>query len=191
MFTNERVNLPADLAGTVEEFKTLFYNVPNSDWTRVKGFPLPHIIAYELDELILNTPGMSSPEIDDAKIQFAKLLQGVYDYGIDRAYAVMHKIYVPTSEEYAYLMKREFPSEKGCETPMVQGVYDSATDAQRPWFNFCLSKWDDWHKLHPTENGGWDLTIAERKELTAYGKSIAEEWAKLTPEQKECWRRAA
>ena len=72
MFTNERVNLPADLAGTVEEFKTLFYNVPNSDWTRVKGFPLPHIIAYELDELILNAPGMSSPEIDDAKIRFAK-----------------------------------------------------------------------------------------------------------------------
>ena len=191
MFTNERVNLPADLAGTTEEFRELFYKVPNSDWTRIKGFPLPHILAYDLDELILNTPGMKSVEIDEAKVHLAGVLQQAYDCSIDRAYAIMHRIYIPTAEEYEYLCKKEFTEENFSSAPIVKGVYDSVTDELRPWFNFCLSKWDDWHKLHPTENGGWDLTIAERKELTAYGKSIAEEWAKLTPEQKEGWRRGA
>ena len=94
MFTNERVNLPADLAGTTEEFRELFYKVPNSDWTRIKGFPLPHILAYDLDELILNTPGMKSAEIDEAKVHLAGVLQQAYDCSIDRAYAIMHRIYI-------------------------------------------------------------------------------------------------
>lgn len=189
MFTNERVNLPADLAGDSREFRALFYNVPNSDWTRIKGFPLPHIVAYELEELILNTPGMKSFEIDDAKVQFAKMLQGVYDFGIDRAYAVMHRIYVPTTEEYEYLVKKEFPTEKGCETPIVKGVYDSVTDELRPWFNFCLSKWDEWHEAHPDAKCTNVTSVAERKELTKFSKVIENEWKALSDERREGWRR--
>lgn len=189
MFTNERVNFPADLAGTTEEFRELFYKVPNSDWTRIKGFPLPHILAYDLDELILNTPGMKSAEIDEAKVHLAGVLQQAYDCSIDRAYAIMHRIYIPTAEEYEYLCKKEFTEENFSNAPIVKGVYDSVTDELRPWFNFCLSKWNEWHEAHPDAKCTNVTSVAERKELTKFSKVIENEWKALSDEQREGWRR--
>ena len=101
----------------------------------------------------------------------------------------MHRIYIPTAEEYEYLCKKEFTEENFSNAPIVKGVYDSVTDELRPWFNFCLSKWDEWHETHPDAKCTNVTSVAERKELTKFSKVIENEWKALSDEQREGWRR--
>lgn len=182
----ERCTLPAGIAGDAEEFRLLFTGV--SDWNRCKGLALFHILAYELDELILNTVGMHSPEIDDAKVRLASFIQGTFDCSVDRAYSILHKIYIPTVEEYNYLMKKEFPVTEKI-APMIPGVYDSVTEEERPWFNFCLNKWDDWRESHPDYVDGHSLGPIERKVVGEFAQSIELEWSKMSEADREGWRR--
>lgn len=222
--------MPSSLAANQDEFQALFYNIPHNDWLKCKGFGFAHLLAYELDELILSTPGMSSPDIDDAKIEFAQVLahylkdecltlpkvgtvgfvyylkvpsviegeppmivkkywdgsqyKDLEDTLIDIAYDMMHRIYVPTAEEYEYLASKEYGADNG--TPIVEGVYDSVSDEESGWFNFCLNRWNGWHDAHQ------DIDEADRqtaKLMRDFRKSIEDEWKTLTADEQLSWRR--
>lgn len=180
-----RVSLPADIAGTQEQFRRLFYNVRNNDWNNCQGFAYIHIAARDLDELILNTPNMHSGEINDAKARLTTMIRDVYDCSIDRAISILNNVYIPTQEEYIHLCKKEFGKNENLG-PWVEGVYDSVPAEESGWFNFCLNKWNLFHKEHET------IDEADRgcaRLLKDYRQQIEVEWSQLSPEEQQGWCR--
>ena len=184
MFQNlQSFRLPAEVAETQEDFVRNFYNLRKNDWDNVLGIPWLHIASYHLGKMLMLNKGKPSGEYEELKIKLAHFIKDTFECSIDRAYAILHRIYIPTEEEYEYLMKREY-SGTPCTTPIVVGVYDSVDEESQGWFNFCLDKWNGWHDLHQDI----DETDREvRKQLKGFRQSIADEWSAMTEEQHNVW----
>ena len=174
----DRFQMPECLADTAEKFHKLFYEIPKNDWDKCKGNAYIHILAYELDELILNTIGMESMEIDDAKVELAEVIKYECQCGIDRAYKILHKLYIPTESEYLYLCKREYGKDSVLNPVLVKGVYESVEEIG--WFNFALDKWNKWHDAL-AEND------PKESDIKKYAKSIKDEWDSFTDEERFAW----
>lgn len=175
---NQTVRLPELVAANQEQFKKMFLG--GGDWERVKGDAHLHMSVKELDELILNTAGMNSPEITKAKALITSYIRYVYDCSIDRAIAIMNATYIPTDEEYDYISKRELGTEQ--YNPYTEGVYDSVPEEQKGWFNFCKQRWNEFHDANECLDEN-----AHSKMIKETSKKIAEEWAMMPPEQQMDW----
>ena len=182
MFGNDSnsVKMPAIIADTEEKFLYNFYNLPKYDWEKRRGDAYVHILAYELDELILNTPGMDSWEIEDLKTEMAEYIKMVCETDIARAYKILHKVYVPTEEQYTYLIKKEYGRDAVLNPVIYKGVYESVEPENKGWFNFALNKWNRWHDALANNE-------PKESEISKYSKSIKDEWEALTEDERLAW----
>lgn len=187
MMNQTVINLPADVAANQKQFQELFYNVRNNDWDNCKGFAYLHIAVRDLDELILSTPGMYSEEVKDAKTRLTTMIRDVYECSVDRAATILNNAYIPTQEEYDYIFKREFgKDESRPDYVYEEGVYDSIPAEQSGWFNFCLNKWNAFHKEHELID---EADRGHSRLLKEYRQQIEAEWAAMSVEEQNGWCR--
>ena len=194
---NRQFRMPATIAANQSQFHTMFYNLRKNYWENATGWALAHIVAKDLDELKLNTPNEVSDEVKDAEIELMELLAYGCEISRDHAYWVLHNMYIPTDEEYQYLMRREYgehPDETiARHTP---GVYDSIDKGQEGWFAFCKSRWDAYHDLKDVGEQLKALGITKDemgdskklgKALVAFGQKIKADWEAMTPNEQKVW----
>ena len=194
---NRQFRMPATIAANQSQFHTMFYNLRKNYWENATGWALAHIVAKDLDELKLNTPNEVSDEVKDAEIELMELLAYGCEISRDHAYWVLHNMYIPDEEEYAYLMRREY-GENPDETipPHVEGVYDSIEPGMEGWFNYCKSRWDSYHdaEMNGQRTDFLRLSADDAKDekkvgkaLKAFAQTIEDDWKAMTPQEQQVW----
>lgn len=185
---NQNMTLPNELRSVIatnaDEFKRLFPS--KGEWERVcSGDAYLHLIVKELDELMLETPGEWSKEVDAAKASITSYIRNAYDVSVDVACAALRRVYVCTPAEYDLLIRREYGNQQTEPWVPLVGVYDSVKEEDLPWFNFCLEQWNRFHENATTEVVIDDVT---RKDyIIAYTEAIQKRWDSMSEVERLGW----